>query len=247
MTLDLFIVAWIGIALFALAALWFIDAPYGRQMRSGWGPGVPNRLAWTLMEVVVLVSFYAVVWASGVELSLPTITFAALLTCHYVNRSFIYPWRTRTKGKVMPLSIMLMSVLFNSVNGFFLGSDLTALNRDSSWFSDPRFMIGLVIFGCGMALNMHSDNILLRLRKPGDTGYHIPRGGAFRWVTSPNLLGEIIEWIGFAILTWSLSGLAFALWTCANLVPRARSNQRWYQQKFPDYPSDRRVLVPGVW
>lgn len=239
--------AWLGLAVVAFGALWFIDAPYGKHERTGWGPAIPNQLAWFLMEAVVLASFFLTIEASDVPLTAPTLAMAGMLTVHYVNRALIYPWRTRTRGKTMPASILLLSAGFNTVNGFFLGADLTRLNRGSEWFSDPRFLVGTVIFLAGMMLNWQSDGILLSLRAPGETGYRIPRDGACRWVTSPNLLGEIIEWAGFAILTWSFAGLTFFAWTCANLVPRARSNQRWYRERFPDYPQERRALVPGIW
>lgn len=246
-TVSLLLGIWMGIALIAMIALFFVDAPYGRRARDGWGPGVPNRVAWCLMESVVLISFLTTVAASGVVLSIPTWVMVGMLTLHYVNRSFVYPWRTRTRGKTMPLTIFLMSVAFNTANGFFLGADLTSLNRPSWWFSDPRFMLGTALFFAGMALNWHADNVLLGLRAPGETGYRIPRDWAFRRVTSPNLLGEMVEWAGFALLTWSLAGLAFLVWTLANLVPRARSNHRWYHETFDDYPRERHVLIPGVW
>lgn len=241
------IVGWLVIAAVAFGVLCFVDAPYGKQARAGWGPGVPNKLAWCLMEVVVLVTFYPAFWWAGGRWHSPLWAFAALLTLHYVNRSFVYPFRTRTSGKTMPLSIMLASVCFNSINGMLLGVDFARLQRDASWFGDWRFVVGLVVFLLGMGVNWHSDDILLKLRKPGETGYRIPRGGAFGWVGSPNLLGEIVEWAGFALLTWSLSGLAFFVWTCANLVPRARANDRWYRETFTDYPVDRKVLLPGLW
>ena len=63
-------------------------------------------------------------------------------------------------------------------------------------------------------------------------------------MSSPNYLGEIIEWTGWAIATWSLAGTAFAVYTAANLASRAFANHRWYRDRFPDYPSDRRALVP---
>ena len=56
----------------------------------------------------------------------------------------------------------------------------------------------------------------------------------------------MVEWSGWAVATWSLAGLAFALYTVANLAPRAMANHRWYRETFPDYPSDRRALVPYV-
>lgn len=43
-----------------------------------------------------------------------------------------------------------------------------------------------------------------------------------------------------------LSALAFALWTAANLIPRALWRHRWYRQTFPDYPPSRRAVIPGV-
>ena len=32
-------------------------APYGRHVRSGWGPSISNQLGWSLMELVSLLVF----------------------------------------------------------------------------------------------------------------------------------------------------------------------------------------------
>ena len=112
--------------------------------------------------------------------------------------------------------------------------------------SDPRFLAGLAIFLAGMTLNIRSDNILLKLRNSENPGYAIPRGGAYRYVSCPNYLGEVIEWAGWALATWSLAGFAFFLYTAANLAPRALSHHQWYKARFPDYPPNRKALVPGI-
>jgi 3-oxo-5-alpha-steroid 4-dehydrogenase 1 len=57
-------------------------------------------------------------------------------------------------------------------------------------------------------------------------------GGMFKYVSSANYYGEILEWTGFAILTWSLPGVVFLLWTCANLIPRANSLYNKYTEEF---------------
>ena len=54
----------------------------------------------------------------------------------------------------------------------------------------------------------------------------------------------MIEWLGWAIMTWSFAGLVFFFWTVANLLPRALANHRWYQEKFPEYPTDRKAIIP---
>ena len=98
-----------------------------------------------------------------------------------------------------------------------------------------------------MAINWHSDDILRNLRKPGDEGYRIPRGGAFELVSGANFFGEIVQWSGFALASWSLPGLAFALFTFSNIAPRGASHHQWYLQAFKDYPPSRRAVIPFLW
>jgi protein-S-isoprenylcysteine O-methyltransferase Ste14 len=101
------------------------------------------------------------------------------------------------------------------------------------------------MFLIGFSINFQSDSILRNLRKPGETGYKIPRGGFFRFISAPNYFGEMVEWTGWAIATWSMGGAVFAIWTFANLFPRALSNHRWYRESFGDqYPKERRAVIP---
>ena len=75
------------------------------------------------------------------------------------------------------------------------------------------------------------------MRRQQQERYLIPRGSAFRFLSSPNLTGEMVEWVGFALMAWSLPALAFALWTAANLIPRALWQHRWYRRTFPELPT----------
>ena len=138
----------------------------------------------------------------------------------------------------MPLSIMLMGMIFNTINGYMQGEWIFYLAPDdlytSAWLTTPQFIIGTIIFFAGMAINLNSDSVIRHLRKPGDTNHYLPKKGFYKYVTSANYFGEIVEWAGFAILTWSLSGLVFLLWTMANLVPRANSIYKKYQVEFKD-------------
>ena len=130
------------------------------------------------------------------------------------------------------------------VNGFFLGNYGNLYS--GSWLLSPQMIIGLIVFITGMLINIQSDNILLNLRKPGESGYKIPMGGFFRYLSCPNLFGEILEWSGFAIMVWSFPAFTFALWTFANLAPRAVAHHKWYLSKFEDYPKERRAVIPFV-
>ncbi|NUO00290.1 MAG: DUF1295 domain-containing protein, partial [Saprospiraceae bacterium] len=221
--------AWIGLALVAFAYLLRRNAPYGRHIQPGWGPTLSNRLGWFLMEFTVIVVFLmALLWESQ-PISGPVWFFSSCFLLHYLNRSIIFPLRMRTAGKRMPVIIVASAMSFNLVNGFLLGYCFANLsNYGPDWWTDARFLVGLTLFGSGLALNWYSDNQLISLRKPGSTGYTIPQGGMFRWVSCPNLLGEMVEWTGFALMTWCLPSFAFMVWTIANLAPRAIAHHRWY-------------------
>jgi steroid 5-alpha reductase family enzyme len=132
------------------------------------------------------------------------------------------------------------------LNGRWLFTFAPAGQYGVAWLADPRFVLGAALFLAGYLINQHADKVLLDLRRPGETGYKIPRGGLYRLVSCPNYLGEIVEWSGFALASWSLPGLGFAIWTVANLLPRAVAHHRWYRETFPEYPAERRALIPFV-
>ena len=243
---NLFVVAWIAIGLIAVPFEIRITAPYGRHARAGWGPMVPARVGWMLMEGASLV-FFAVPFLMGANVkTAPMWVFFALWVVHYINRSIIFPLRITSRP--MPAAIMGMGTVFGIVNGWLNGYWLGWLSAPypDGWFADPRFVVGVALFLTGAAINLASDERLMRLRKPGGPEYTIPTGGLFRWVSCPNHLGEIVEWLGFAILCWNLPALSFAVWTAANLIPRSLGHHRWYRERFADYPRDRKAVIPFV-
>lgn len=237
---------WIGMAVIVFPLLLKITIPYGRHTTNSWGPTIKHRWGWFLMEAPVVIVFSLFFFLGSAEKSLPVYLFYGLFMLHYLNRIFIFPLRIKDTGKRMPVVIVLMAVFFNCLNGFFNGYWFGTLcpEYDHSWFYDPRFILGLLLFITGMLINISSDQALLNLRKGDKKGYYIPRGGLFEYISSPNLLGEIIEWLGWALMCWCLPSLAFALWTIANLIPRALDHHRWYKGKFPDYPKHRKAVIP---
>jgi hypothetical protein len=246
--LNIVAVAWTLLALALVPTQLRMAAPYGRHARTDWGPMLPNQLGWFLMELVSLVVFVALFLSGPNEKTAPMWVFFALWTAHYVNRSLIFPWRTHTRGKRMPVAIAASAAGFNIVNaglnGLYLGwfGDVYPV----AWLSDPRFIVGLVVFLAGAAINQWADTKLIGLRSGGGQGYQIPHGGMFEMVSCPNHLGEIVQWSGFALMCWNLPSLSFAVWTAANLIPRAVSHHRWYRATFPDYPAERRAVIPAL-
>ncbi len=239
------LVAFVLAAASVAPLLVFVRAPYGRYARPGWGRMLPDRLGWALMELPA-VAVFAACFAVGQRFSTAAIAFFALWQLHYLYRVLPFALVLRTRGRRLPVLVLVFGIVFNVVNAYLNGRWLFTLGpaRPTAWLHDPRFVVGVVLFVLGFSAHVAADSRLRRLRP---NGYVIPQGGLFRWVSCPNYLGEIVEWSGWALATWSLPGLAFALWTAANLAPRALAHQRWYRERFVDYPPERRVLVPGIW
>ena len=146
----------------------------------------------------------------------------------------------------MPIIVVFLAIIFNIINGFINGYYLGSIQEyDTSYLLNINFVLGLVIFLSGFFINFKSDRILLNL-KNNNEGYQIPKGFMYKYISSPNYFGEIVEWTGFAIMTWSIPGFLFALWTAFNLAPRSLSNHRWYIKQFPDYPKNRKAIIPFI-
>jgi 3-oxo-5-alpha-steroid 4-dehydrogenase 1 len=243
------LLSWFLLAAVTFPLLFFVTAPYGRHTRRGWGPSIPDKVGWVIMEAPAALVF-AACFVLGREVhTIAGLAFFALWEAHYVYRAFIYPLGLRGKDRRMPVVVAAMAFAFNTVNGYLNGRYLFTFSGGyaAAWLADVRFLAGLALFVTGYLINRQADRTLRNLRQTGESGYKIPDGGLYRWVSCPNYLGEIVEWAGWAVATWSLAGLAFALWVAANLAPRAWAHHRWYRERFPDYPRGRKALVPRLW
>lgn len=247
-------------AVVVFIALFFFKAGYGYLSTSNWGPKINNKIAWVLMEAPSFgfMLYYTLKFASeggavNGNSNLVLYVLASFFLLHYFQRSFIFPFMMRGKS-TMPIAVMLMGMTFNTFNAYIIGEWLydPILNGGMysiDWLWSPQFIIGTLIFIAGMGINLHSDHVIRNLRKPGDTRHYIPRKGFYRYVTSANYFGELTEWIGFAILTWSPAGLLFAVWTFANLAPRAKALTEKYISEFGDeYKAlNKKHIIPFVW
>ena len=243
-TFDLLVWGWIIVAIVLVPVQLKITAPYGRHVKAGWGPMIDNRLGWIIMEIISPIVF-AFFFLQGKDHSSVSYLFFGIWMLHYFNRSVIFPLRTKTTGKKIPLTIVFSAIFFNVINGGINGYYFGHIGKyTTDWFLQINFWVGAVVFVTGVIINLQSDHILISLRKGNEKGYKIPYGGLFKYISCPNHFGEMVEWVGFAIMAWSLPAFSFALWTIANLLPRAMSHHRWYKAYFEDYPKSRRAAIP---
>ena len=143
------------------------------------------------------------------------------------------------------MDYLLNSTWYGFINGYYLGNLSGSTYEKITYFQETNFIIGICIFLIGLYINLKSDNILLRIKKE-NKGYQIPKGFLYNYISCPNYFGEIIEWLGFALMVWSLPAFIFVLWTMFNLIPRAVSHHKWYRGKFPDYPTLRKAVIPFI-
>jgi len=246
---NIILVGWFILAVAIFVALFYVVAPYGRHLKSSWGPTIKDRLGWIIMEAPASLVFIICFVVGTNSSTVTALVFLVLWEAHYIHRAFIYPFSRRTGVSNMSLVVVSLGFLFNAANAYLNGRYVFTFSGGytNEWLVTPQFIGGLVLFLTGFIINRRADYVLRNLRKPGESGYKIPDGGLYRWISCPNYFGEIITWVGWAVATWSLPGLAFAVLTIANLAPRARAHHIWYREHFPDYPTERKALMPGVW
>ncbi|MEZ4453321.1 MAG: 3-oxo-5-alpha-steroid 4-dehydrogenase [Nannocystaceae bacterium] len=252
-TYDFVLAAALIFAAFVALVAPFIPSPYGRFASDRFGVALDPRIGWFLMELPATLSFLFFFFTGPRWSEVVPLCFLGVWLVHYGNRGFFFPFSIRApRGAKASFSLMVIAVgwVVTSLHGYLHGSFFSEHGHYTiEWLRDPRFLIGLPIYGVSLALNIHSDAIVRNLRSRdevamGEKVYRIPRGGLFRWVTSPAYLTELTAWAGLALATWSLASVFIFAISAANLVPRAVSTHRWYRDRFPDYPRERRALIP---
>ena len=82
----------------------------------------------------------------------------SLFAIHYINRTIIFPLRLRG-GKPTAFLVFAMATVFTTLNGYVQARTLTRFKvYPESWLTDPRFLVGVGVFCCGMAINCHGSS-----------------------------------------------------------------------------------------
>ncbi|GAB6026022.1 hypothetical protein CHUAL_012233, partial [Chamberlinius hualienensis] len=146
---------------------------------------IPAGFAWFLQESPAFVVPLLLIVKSDVKL-VNTLVIGVFML-HYFHRSFIYPiFRT---GKPMPLDATVSAFLFCLLNGIMQGNGIIRYAEfPYNYLLNLRFILGVFMFVVGFYINITSDYRLASLRKPGETGYKIPTGGLFEYVSCANYL-----------------------------------------------------------
>jgi len=224
-------------------------APYGRYSDSRFGPTMSTKLAWIIQESP---AFFVPI---ALALTTPSVQLLnssnaigiSLFLVHYFNRTFIFPF-SLDKAKPTPITTIFSAFFFCMYNGFLQGHHLINSYRiETSAFAES---VGLAMFFGGMFINIKHDGILKELKRDatvdaeGNAEYKIPHGGLFEFISGANYFGEILEWWGLATYTGGYPQVAFAIFTSTFLGIRAIHHHFWYKEHFPDYPKDRKAIVP---
>ena len=183
--------------------------------------------------------------------------FLAIWARHYANRGWFFPLTIRVADggtSSFALQNSLIGMLFLTLHGYLNARMFTEFGEKYTpeYFKSKTFILGMLLYEVGFWITVHSEHVLKNLRPAGQVitaanRYKIPYGGMFKYVTSPQYLGELMAWSGFVVLTGSPSALPVLLISLANLVPRSTQNQIWYLKKFDNYPKDRKALIPFLW
>ncbi|KAI6046453.1 3-oxo-5-alpha-steroid 4-dehydrogenase-domain-containing protein [Pisolithus marmoratus] len=221
--------------------LFIINAPFGRfTLLNDHVLSVDGIKSWIFMELFSPTAFiYAFTQAPFLDhtppVSAPQGLLAGLFLSHYLNRAVISPLRTPSRSK-SHLSVVLCGICFNLFNGLMMG---TYLRSDiahaflSDAFRRPLYWSGTLIWLAGLLGNILHDEILLNIRRNAKAKgkakaehYAIPHGYLYRYISYPNYF---CEWVEFSLM-----------------LPRAYKGHQWYRDKFAEYPTERKAVVPFI-
>ena len=77
--------------------------------------------------------------------------------------------------------------------------------------------------------------------------HELPKGGLFKYVSSPHMSTEIGMYLILYALMYNNSTYIYCLfWVLSNQICNAILTHKWYLENFKDYPKDRKAIIPFI-
>ncbi len=169
------------------------------------------------------------------------------VTLHFAKRCLEVLFLHRYSGKISILTTALITWAYSSI-AFSIHESVNGITKPDMLQGNSNIPLyfGFALFLLGQGSNFYHHILLTRLRSGESREYKIPTGGLFSYVNCPHYLSEIIGWIGIAIMSQYLIvyGLTFIM--SAYLFGRSINTTRWYQEKIPNFPKERKSILPFI-
>lgn len=204
------------------------------------GGGLPSRQAMFILYFLPIVTVTLSAWSYlSTANALQWIVYGAVML-HFIKRVLETLFLHKYSGTFGIQTLALVTWFYS-----FSSAAIGYLNRQPIPAEDAWFYAGILLFILGEAGNFYHHKLLAGLRTEG-AGYHIPRGGLFEYVACPHYLFELIAWLGILWMSRHLFALLNLLAMTAYLTERSVKTDRWYREKFTDYPAERKRILPFV-
>ncbi|XP_063221579.1 probable very-long-chain enoyl-CoA reductase art-1 [Bacillus rossius redtenbacheri] len=169
---------------------------------------------------------------------------------HYAKRLLETLFVHRFSHATMPLFN-----LFKNCSYYWLFTAYVAYHVNHPLYTPPRTM---QIY-CGLAgfilceLGNLSIHVTLRNLRPAGTSVRKvpvatsnPFTSLFNWVSCPNYTYEVGSWLSFTIMTQCLPAGLFTLAGLYQMAVWALGKHRAYKKEFPNYPRNRKAILPFI-
>jgi hypothetical protein len=221
--------------------------PYGKTYTRGTAVlklEVTDRLAFMIATISPLLLFVygQLYFPNGNLLNIGSLCYIA----HFIHRSLIYPWFRSSFSKKWPLESLIYYTVSNIVSSTIAFHGI--IFGPSSIHIAFQLLAALGFVGCAVVAGIH-DYKLCALRKSGDTGYQVPHGLLFQWISGPHYLFELLQWCCFLpFLEYGFGMATFGMQCMVNLTGRAESVHDAYTKRLfkNKYPEDRTSYIPFI-
>lgn len=169
-----------------------------------------------------------------------------MVIAHYVKRELETLFIHRFSSETMPFTNLFKNcghywVIFALLVGYFL---FHPLYTEPTYLSTNVRYVLIALFAVFEILNFLTHNVLKNLRKPGTTERGIPKGYGFELVSCANYFWETLSWGSYAVLSGCLTSYIFLGVSFFQMTDWALKKHKRYKQEFPNYPKERKAIVP---
>src|SRR5262245_24404745 len=205
------------------------------------GKGISMRLGTLIFDGIPLL--FAIGYATtlaGIATPIQRIM-TILFVLHFGKRCFEALFVHRYSGPIDLFSVFQITGFYCLAVwlGLFTTASVTQAPDTITW-------IGLATFAAGTVINAYHHVLLANLRARGSSEYVLPRGGLFNVIVCPHYLGELLAWLGIALVSRQLAMYIWFFGETAYLLIRSRNTLKWYRARFPQLPANVRGLLPGL-